>query len=82
MEEQHEKFGLARIALKYTPELMTWFRYKHFSKLPMEQLDLMEKNGIELGATPKEWFALFNDVPAKDWLNIEIWYGKEWVNHI
>ena len=82
IEEQYEDFGMIRIGIKFTDELVTWAKYKHVSKIQPTLYANMESVGIKKGGKPTDWYCLFKNIPSKDWETVEQFDGKEWVNII
>jgi hypothetical protein len=72
-------FQCVRIEVNQNLPFLTWKKYKNKSGISKQMAKAMEQVGIEQGANPDEWLALFKPVSLDDCLNIEIWDGKEWV---
>lgn len=78
MNEQHESVGIGRISIRYTNELTTWAKYKYLGCTTSDEYDSMEKLGINKGAKSTDWYAIFRNVPLKEWVSVEKWNGREW----
>jgi hypothetical protein len=81
-EFQYELAGLGRITIKHSPEMRSWEKYRHESKLPIKVLDAIERNGIKQGGRPSNWFCSYNDIAMADWVKVEIWDGYKWAQYL
>jgi hypothetical protein len=72
-------FQCVRIEVVPTLPFINWKKYKKISGISKGVAKAMEKVGIEQGANPAEWLALFEPVSLDYCKNIEIWDGKQWV---
>lgn len=79
-DEMFEHFGLARFGLKFTSELINWAKYKYASKISIQLYDKLEEIGIRQGASPRNWYCLFRDVPEQEWYTVEEWDGCKWIS--
>ena len=79
VEQQYKMFGLARIGVNYNESYYTWAKYRHYSGLTNAMLDGMEEVGIEMGATPKDWFCSLKNITEEKWVNVQLWDGTKWV---
>jgi len=80
VEQQYELLGLARIGVNYNESYYTWAKYRHYSGLTYAILDGMEKAGIEMGASPKDWFCSLKNITEEKWVNVQLWDGTKWVD--
>ena len=80
INQQLETIGMIRIGVEFTDNMISWKKYKHFSKMPVQMYDSMAEIGIEKGGNPDDWFCLFSDLPSKYWKTIEEYDGKKWVD--
>lgn len=81
-QEQFDNFGLCRIGIKFTDELISWAKYKHAGRIAPLKHEQMELDGINRGGNPKDWYASFNNIPAEKWITFDQFDGKKWLSII
>ncbi|MEN2402304.1 hypothetical protein GKZ90_0021120 [Flavobacterium sp. MC2016-06] len=77
-EEQVDTYGCARIQVKPIG-LNTWGKLKYLAKMNMLRANEMEQAGLNLGASPKEWFGSLSPIKKENWIKIEIYRDGVWV---
>ena len=61
-----------RIEVKPNPKCVTWAKYKHVGGISQEMAQALERKGKQQGANPEQWYASLRVIPAKLWINIEL----------
>lgn len=79
-EEMHEQFGVARIELPREVLPHSWADYVRLVHMPALLAKAMEASGKRRGSRYQDWRATFDVVPASQWLAVQIWTGKAWID--
>ena len=59
-----------------------WKTFKRVSGIPYEAAKWLEKAGLDEGANPDEWYAVFESVTVDKWISIDLWNGVEWIPYM
>ena len=72
-----------RIEVNPNPKCITWAKYKHVGGISPEMAQAVERLGKQQGANPEQWYACLKMIPAKLWINIEIFDIETgvWMKH-
>ena len=79
LKKMIEMYGLARIKVKRTEDVITWDRFQVSSGIKPEESVRLAKIGIQAGANPEKWFACYLPISREDWLSIEIFDDGQWL---
>jgi hypothetical protein len=74
----HKHFGLARIAVREEAAPHTWTDYQRLSGDSRKSCRGLERSARNHDAWPAQWRCSFEPIPARDWLEIEVWDGAKW----
>lgn len=78
------QYGLTPVRIEINTSLVKvidWKTYKRVSGITLECAKWLAKVGLEEGADPTEWYAVFDGVPATAWVSIDFWNGEEWISY-
>ena len=81
MEQQYKFVGLARIEVQRIEGFVDWNVFGSVSGVTEQSYLFMERLGKRKGANPDEWWAYFEEIVSKNWLQIEIWNGSSWLKY-
>ncbi|MBI1249219.1 hypothetical protein GC197_15410 [bacterium] len=70
--------GLFRISVRSTVGVVTWNQYCDQMGLAFRNVEACRRVAAIEGSHPGRWLACLREVPAKDWLRVERWYGNQW----
>ena len=78
-EEMSKLMGSVRFGFNKLNSFITFAKYKHASKEPIELYESLIKYGEKVGADTKEWYASFQDISLDYCISIEIFIKDKWV---
>ena len=79
IEEMHERYGLARIGIEAVKVPLTWADHLQRSGVSPRHARALERTAIKAGSDLSAWRISYFDLPAAEWLRVEIWDGERWV---
>jgi hypothetical protein len=59
-------------------KIVNWKRFKKLSYIHPLIYKNLHQDGLNKGANPDEWFAVFNPIYINDWLSVEVYENGEW----
>jgi hypothetical protein len=81
-EEQFKLIGMARFGIGFSDHLISWYAYKNFNVIPVQEYKEITKIAKEKGAHPSNWFCSFEDIPLRKCIAIEQFDGEKWFSII
>jgi hypothetical protein len=81
MDAVHKMFGgLYRIGVDPTRiTLIDFATYLATSGISATTARVLERAGREMGADPSEWLCSYEPIRAADWVAVESYHGRRWV---
>jgi hypothetical protein len=77
--ELHELVGVFRFAIdRADTRLVAWPALHRKARISAVGVANMIRAGVEIGATPMNWFGALEEIPLAD-LRFEAWTGQQWV---
>lgn len=77
-EEQVEFWGCARIEIKPVG-LYKWGKLIHKIRMAKEIALSLEEVGIEMGASPSDWYGSLYPIDISKWIKAEVYRNGEWI---
>lgn len=71
--------GLARIVLPPEAAPLSWSQFVRLSGISSARARQLVRSGRQFGSVPANWRVSFDPIPVDQWLQVEVFYGGEWV---
>ncbi len=82
MDEVHKVMGVVRIGVDPAKVKLCGFdSFVRRSGISRSGAKNLRAAGREAGASPYDWRASFEPIPAAQWTAIEVWDGERWTPH-
>jgi hypothetical protein len=78
-DELQAKFGLARIEIQVTTNIITWAKFKRTSNINKDMAKALEKVVNDNGAKPEEWYACYDPIYSNRFIVCEVLINGKWV---